>query len=135
MTFTFHNDLSDDLSRVRQYLGDTDQASALVQDETIEAYLKTRSELATAAQLARDIAAQYARQIDNTADGASQRAAQLYDHFRSLADDLQRQAAEQTQAATSGGFSGLGVFGATAQEVYDARDDCTAARNARSRWD
>lgn len=134
MGFSFSPDLSDALSRVRQYVGDVDATDYVVEDETITAYLTGRSDLAVAAQVARDLASRFARKIDSTVDGASQRNSQLYAHYLQLADSLDRQAGAQVQAATQGGFTGVGVYGATASEVYAAREDCTLARNARLPW-
>lgn len=136
MSFSFSADLSDAISRVRQYLGDTVDAGHEVENETITAYLTAgRSELAAAAQLARDLASKYVKQIDSTVDGATQRASQIYQHYLALAQALtQQSAAETVQTAAVGTFAGVGVYGATAQEVIDGRCDPTAATNAPLRW-
>ena len=72
MTFSFDADLSEASYRVRQMLGDTVDAGHVVEDETIAYYLTTLSELATAARLARDLSAKYARQVDSDVDGQSE---------------------------------------------------------------
>ncbi len=62
MTFTFKPDLSDDLSRVRQRIGDTDVSKPQLDDETINAYLgEPKSVLETAYTCAIDLSARYAR--------------------------------------------------------------------------
>lgn len=136
MAATFNPSLSDAISRVRQMLGDTVVASALIEDETIEAYLTSRGELATAAQLARDLSARYANQIDTDVDGQAQRNSQRFRHFKELAAQLEAQAQAETKVTTAGStsFYGVAAFGTTAAEVTDARDDCTRAENAPTRW-
>jgi hypothetical protein len=126
MSANFDPSLKDPVSRVRQLVGDTDQQHPLSQDETILYYLTTRSELATAAQIASDIAAFFAsRQVDTVVDGQQFSNSQRARHFTDLANRLTRQAAEQSAPTddTGAGFCGLSVHGGTTQEVLDARCD------------
>lgn len=133
MPATFNPDLSTPISRVRQAIGDTDIANALVQDETITYYLASKSELSTAAQLARDLAAKFAQDVDTTVDGQGERSSQRVRHFQELAQRLEREALAASPAvpASPTSFAGIAVFGTTAAEVEAARCDPTHPSNAR----
>jgi hypothetical protein len=132
MAVTFNADLSDPVSRVRQLIGDTDPAAALVQDETITAYLATRGETATAAQLARDLSMKFARKVDTTVDGQGVQYSQASRRFAELAVQLEAQAkreAASTPALSGADFCGIFVGGATASEVLAQRVDPTHPSN------
>jgi hypothetical protein len=137
MAFSYSPNLNTAISRVRQMIGDTTEASARIQDETITYYLVEKSELATAAQLARDIASSLAGQVDSEHDGQSERLSQLYTNYMRLASDLQARAnAETSSASGSDGsvFGGIGVFGIYAEEVIVDREDRELAKNLDSKW-
>ncbi len=132
MAATFDPSLATPKDRIRQRLGDTDTASALIQDETIAAILAIPTgETATAARLARDLSAKFSRDVDFTVDGQGQRNAQRAEAFRLLANDLAREAALETPPTSSGGIAtgGIIVTGATSDEVWDARCDPDRAAN------
>lgn len=133
MAFTYSADLSDATSRVRQTIGDVVDAGHLVEDETIAYYLTAKpSELAVALQLANDLMARFATAVDQTVDGQGLKASQRYQQFKNLSLQLAQQLASAGAAAAAGSdadFSGVGVFGATAQEVVDGRCDPTAPTN------
>ena len=61
MAFTYNADLTDKTSQVRQYVGDTDEKDAQVQDATILAYLTNLSPLKAASRIAYDLSAKYTR--------------------------------------------------------------------------
>jgi phage terminase large subunit-like protein len=138
MTATFDPALATPKDRVRQKLGDTVVANALVQDETIAYYLTTEalSETYTAARLARDLAAQFAREVSFTVDGQGQKDGDLSRQFEALAERLEAQAATEAAAVAAGGSytGGIVVTGATADEVIDARWDPARAANAPYKW-
>lgn len=111
MAFSYNASLNTATSRVRQLLGDTSTPKHEVEDETIAAYLATtRSELATAAQLAEDLAAKYARAVDTTHDHQSTYASQAMQQYLKLAERLRARMAA-SPGATSSGFSGVFVGG------------------------
>jgi hypothetical protein len=131
VAFTFNANLSDSISKVRQLIGDVVDAGHLIEDATITAYLTEKTTLGTAAQLARDLASRFAGAVDTAVDGAQFRNSQRYRAFNDLALKLEgRLASEAAGSTDSGAFTGLGVFGATSQEVIDARCDPDAATNA-----
>lgn len=137
MTFTFSAALDTEVSRVRQMIGDTVDVAHDIEDETIEAYLTGRSEAATALQLCYDLMARFARSVDSDVDGQSERNSQKFKAFQTLAAQLERRVAAEAPAAEAGAdanFAGISVFGSTAQEVVDARDDEDLAMNAPLRW-
>ena len=111
MAFTFDPALADPVSQVRQRLGDTDGTAVLVQDETILAYLATLSPLRTAARLARDIAARFARVVSSKGDQQETTASDLFKHFSELAVVLEREAAAEIAQATP--VQGITVGGTT----------------------
>lgn len=114
MTATFDPSLSNAVSQVRQYLGDTTVNDAdvppEVQDETITAYLATKSVLSAAAQLARDIAAKYAGMVDITVDHQLTKASQRYAQYMALALYLEDKARQATTLSDQGS-SGIMVTG------------------------
>lgn len=133
MTATYNPDLSDAISKVRYYLGDTVVGGALRPDETITAVLALYSGaiFAAAADLARSIAAEFAAAVDSNVDGQGEMNSQRYRQFTTLADRLEIKAkAEAASTTTRDSFSGISTFGATSQEVCDARTDQSRARNA-----
>ena len=135
MTATFNPALTTDKDKVRQKLGDTDTAKALVQDETIQVYLTTDNMTPTgaAARLARELAARFARDTDFTVDGQGQKDGARFAQFTALADQLDVMAANeggayvQVEGATADG--GIYVSGATSDDVLDARWDLDRAAN------
>lgn len=108
MTFTFNASLNTAISRVRQYVGDTTSERSLIADETITAYI-TRgfSELRTAAQLCRDIAAQFARIANLNVDHQSTESATLSAQFLKLAQQLDERAAAGELPPTNAAYNGV----------------------------
>src|ERR1700752_2900926 len=104
MTFSYNPDLSTAVSRVRQRLGDTSNTApflALVQDETITAYLVSLTELKTASRLTRDISAQYARLVDSEGDRQNSKASQLSKQYAELAARLEAEAMQEQGAPSA----------------------------------
>lgn len=101
MTTTFSPSLNSPVSRVRQFIGDTNIAKAEVEDETISAYLATLSEKATAAQLAYDLAAKYSRLADTTVDDQLTRFSHISENYRKLAERLAAEAATEAGIAAT----------------------------------
>lgn len=127
MTATYNESLTNDVSKVRFHLGDTDVTNAQVQDETITAILsEPRGVISTAAKLARSLAAKYARMVDVNVDAQMTRASTLYEQFRDLAIKLEAEAAsdEPRNPADPGAYSG----GIIVQGLTDTRgpiDECS----------
>lgn len=97
MAVTFDPALSTDKDKIRQRLGDTDEATAQLQDETIQAYLDSgMSELGAARQLCLDLAAKWAAVGDVTLDDQRQIASKIYAHYIELAGQL---ALQESKAA------------------------------------
>lgn len=118
MTATFDPTLNSAISRIRFALGDTDVATAEVQDETINYYLTTQmmTEKAALAALARGIANKYARLADVTVDDQLTRYSHVYKAWDAIATKFEAAAAEE--AATPGSetvgttlYSGIVVNG------------------------
>lgn len=109
MTFTFNPTLATPLDRIRQRIGDTDTASAIFQDETINSVYATKAmnELRTAAQLAYDAAARYARVTEVTVDHQTSRGDILSASFRKLGDALTAEADGLHQPPGTSGYSGI----------------------------
>lgn len=95
MATTYNPNLADRISRVRQFIGDTDIAAAEIQDETITYYLDTGglSELGAASRLAWDLSAKYAKRADVDVDDQLQRFSQTSKQYAELARILGAQAA------------------------------------------
>lgn len=102
MTFTVVNDLSTDLDKVRFLIGDTDSADQLLQDETINGVLAIQAQVGYAAAVCADmIAAKYARQVNTSNSRLSVSAAERYQHFKDLAKDLRKRAANPFSGSKS----------------------------------
>lgn len=86
MAFTFSPDLADDISKVRDLIGDVDSTDPLLQDETIS-YLITQEDniYAAAARASERIAARVARYGSVSADGVSVSTQEMYDRYMAMA--------------------------------------------------
>lgn len=90
MSWSYSGDPStSDLDAVRFWIGDTDQADQLVQDEEIDFLLGRYSDpLAAAAHAAEALAAKFARLVDKTLGDYSVKLSQKVEHYRQLAKSL-----------------------------------------------
>lgn len=126
MAATFDPGLADDVSKVRQKIGDTAVAKAQIQDETIQAYLDTpMTILGAAKRLALDLAAKWASVGDVMIDDQLQRASHISKAYIDLAQALAKEEMGSTPASPSGGGAAIMVGG-----IGDRRgplDDCPAA--------
>lgn len=105
MATTFNADLSDDVSKVRWKIGDSDVAKAQVQDETIQFYLdEGRSILGASKQLCLDLAAKWARYGDTSVDDQRQLMADTYKHYLELAERLGREEKAAVDSASAPGI-------------------------------
>lgn len=120
MSFTFEADLSDEVSQVRQLLGDTVDTGHRVEDETIDAYLPQKGVISTASQLAYDLAARYAVMVDMEVDNQNNKASQLSAQYEALGKRLEAQAASKA-AADASGFCGVYVGGIGDNRGADVR--------------
>lgn len=104
MSFTYDTALlsGSDLMQVRLLVGDTDSATALMQDEEIQLRLdELGSVRAAAAAVARDIAAAFARKVTSTVGRMSRQLSDLAKQYRDLAKQI-----EQGQGFTPEAFAG-----------------------------
>jgi hypothetical protein len=123
MTATFDPELADPKDRIRQRIGDTDPASAQVQDETIEAYLLSGlSELGVARQLCLDLAAKWATASTVTLDDQQQRAEGVYKHYIDLAAQIGKLMAPPTGQGSVAGSIIVGGLNDTRGPLDDAVD-------------
>lgn len=145
MTATFSPSLTTPKDKVRQALGDTDPAQALVQDETIDVLLggSDASVLSVAAELAHNLAAQFARKVTFDVDGQGKRYSDLMEHYRTLAADLaardRRARASEADADAVAAAEAIGggimVGGTSSSDIVDRlRDRDRAANYGASGW-
>ena len=97
MAATYDPNLATRKDRVRFYLGDTNVAQALIQDETIDVLLAETgaTPLSVAAFLAQGIVAQFAQQVDFDVDGQGEKRSALLKNYRTVAADLATRAADE----------------------------------------
>ena len=104
MGFTYStSDLSTPLAQVRLQIGDTEQATALLQDEEIQVYLAARSDsvLLASADICDALATRFARAYDFATDGQSFRRSQQAAAYRAMAQDLRARASGLGSVATA----------------------------------
>lgn len=91
MAATFDPTLSSKKDEVRDLIGDTDTDNVFLEDERIEAYLTLENDnvLDAAVRACRAIVAQLAREVNYQASTLRQDAAQAYQHYQSLLDELE----------------------------------------------
>lgn len=93
MGFNYDPELTDDISRVRFALGDTDADKPLLTDEEITYVTSDNgSILEAAAELADALAARYSRRVSVSIDGASFNYQQLSQNYAALATRLRARA-------------------------------------------
>ncbi len=128
MSFTYDISLTDDISKVRSLIDDTDEDIAEFQDETINAYLTTnKSDIyVTAADLAMIMSVQYLKMADDaemddirlTFKDKAESFMQLYDHFMQVS----------IKRSKSKGSSPM-FFGGISKSQFDTnRDDCSLVK-------
>lgn len=127
MSFSFDEDLADDLSKVRFEIGDVLDDSHQVEDEAIEALLVTHSNsvIKVARQLARHLWAKYAYEVTRQADGFGSVGAKEFltdraTHWRRIYESLKAEA-RGNQAV---GFFGGGIE--VAENLRQAEDTSLA---------
>lgn len=94
MTATFSPDLADDVSKVRQRIGDTDVSKAQIQDETITAYITGQglTVLATARRLCLDLAGVWSRKAAMiTLDDQRSDFSKVATHYITLATEIEKE--------------------------------------------
>jgi hypothetical protein len=111
MAATFNPALTTPKDQVRQKVGDTNVAAALIQDETIEAYLATKTVIGAAVQLCLDLAARFARVGTVTLDDQQQRGETISKQYLELASRLQREEGTPSPGAASTGAIIVGGVG------------------------
>jgi len=130
VTWTYtNNPAGSQRDEVRLTVGDTDASDPLVSDEEIAyALTKTGSVLGASAQMARAIAAKFARLVTSAVGSVSESASDLWQHYKELADELELQAATLSMPS----FGGLTV----GEHLSDAQDTgLVQAANKRDQFD
>lgn len=103
MTWTYDDTLPTKRDTLRLMVGDTDQADQLVTNEAMGFALSRNSTLeAAAAQVCRQIAARFAREVDTSADGFRSSASQRYKHFKELAERFEAEAKAEKVSRIAG---------------------------------
>lgn len=114
MTATFNPALTDTISRIRFKLGDTDVATADVQDETITALRQDgKTETAVAAEIAWGLVAKYSKLADTTVDDQLTRYSHVAKNWLAIAERLQQEADDESHTPGPGspGIGGVIVTG------------------------
>ena len=103
MSFSYSNDLSNDLSKVRFRLGDTVDNGHLLEDEEINAILTDYpNELLASMELCKRILGILARQNDRSAAGVSSSRAQRFDHYTRLLEQLEGSVSNRSEIFIGG---------------------------------
>lgn len=125
MTWTYDNDPTGvPRDEVRLLVGDTDATDQLITDEEIAYSLaKNPNPYRAAADMARVIAAKFARLVTASVGSVSESASDLWTHYKDLAKELDRKAG--TYALPS--FGGLTI----AEHVTDNADTGLVQANAK----
>lgn len=91
MTFTFDStDITTDLAKMRQRLGDTDSTDPLLTDEQINAeYAETNDVYQALVSCCRVILAKLARKIDRSGPRFNATRSQLFQHYRDMMAEFQ----------------------------------------------
>ena len=129
MTWTYGNDPENsERDAVRLLVGDTNTNDQLVTDEEVQyALSQSRTVPGAAAFTCRAIAAIFARDVDLDMSGASYSESQRVEHYRDLADRLDRMA--MTSPLRSGAATPAPVAtGLRRSDVRTARDDSDRVR-------
>lgn len=139
MAATYNPSLTSRKDKVRFYLGDTNVAQALVQDETIEALLAETgaTALSVSAFLAQGLVAQFSQAVDYDVDGQGEKRSDLAKNYRAVAADLAARAAaekaatagEDVVAATVGMGGGIIVGGVSVRKNVAKSEDADRAAN------
>lgn len=120
MTQTFNPSLSDDISQVRQHIGDTGATStggpgyvitgAQIEDETITAYLgRPLSVLWAASKLAYDLSSKWAGRADVNVDDQLMKVSMIAKNYAEMGARLAVEARQQD--GPQGGNTGASGFG------------------------
>jgi hypothetical protein len=125
MTATFDPTLKDDVSQVRQRIGDVVTLGAQVQDETIQAYIdQGMTILVCARRLCLDLSALWTRKAATvTIDDQRSDFSKVAAHYLTLAAEIDREMAPVTTTAASGD-PGIYVTSGCRSAFYDPSLDC-----------
>lgn len=93
MTWTFDEALGTDRDKVRDLIGDTDDADQQLSDESIVLALSVAGGniVLAAARSARKLMARYARRVTTSVGSYSEQMSDLYTHYKDLAETLEMQ--------------------------------------------
>lgn len=121
MSANYEPELTDDVSKVRFALGDTDVENPLLSDEEITAKIaEGASILMTSAELADSIAARYARRVSISIDGASFSYGELSRSYSALAQRLRARATNEDGGLGSPVVTGISI---SDMDAVDANTD------------
>jgi len=85
--------MSDDLTRVRRMIGDTNSSDQLLDDSDLQDYLDDFGNIfAAAAAACDDLAAMMAREVDQSITGMSLKSGDMFTHYEKLAVNLRKRA-------------------------------------------
>lgn len=106
MTFSYDENIGDDVSEVRLILGDTDSTDVLLQDEEIDFFLTDEGSVeGAAARGAEAIAAKFSRRADVSIGDYSEKLNQVADHYFKLAEKIRKQESRMFAIPYAGGIS------------------------------
>jgi len=122
VTWTYDDPTASDKDAVRFLVGDTDDADPLISDEEIGFFLEEwpDSNYHAAAETAESIAARFAREVNQSADGLSWSGDSLSQKYYELADRLRRMAARKRRSGFAPYAGGLSK---NERKLDDADDD------------
>lgn len=96
MSYSYNTSLTDDVSLVRFYIGDTDSTDIQLQNEELSALLTIEGSVFSAAvEACYQIAAKYARLVDESTMDHSKSFSQRQLHYTQLAERLQKKQSQQ----------------------------------------
>jgi len=121
MAFTY--DITTDIGKVRRNIGDTDSATALLQDDEIQYYLDSANDniYLASALAAQAISAEFSRKADTTVETVSVKYSQRAAQYASLSQRL-RQDAKRLNAPNPV------ITGISEQAIEDQRADTDRVR-------
>lgn len=145
MTATYNPDLAATKDKVRFRIGDTDVATADIQDETITTLLAETgaTTLSVSVRLLQGLVASYSKKVTYDVDGQGERWSDAAKNFRALLSDLIDELAAETAAGADdeavGAIVALGggimVGGTSVRKNVAKSEDTDRAANYSPRYD
>jgi len=118
MSFSYNNDLSTDLDKVRFYIGDTVEASYIIEDEEITAVLASAGSVLKTCNIAlSSLISKYSRLASETVGKVSVSYSGVVSSLRSAVDNLNNTLSSGSTSVYCGGIS------EAQKETYTDSDD------------